>query len=111
MLKTYTILLFLLGLCCFPLVGNAQQTPEIKPHTIAGLSIYPNPVTNYTSTINITSKHNSLKRVSIYDVLGNRVTNSVNTTKALNISALSPGVYILEISDGTASESRKLIIR
>jgi hypothetical protein len=51
------------------------------------------------------------KEVAIYDVLGKKVLQSTMTSKELNVSSLSPGVYIIKIKEGEATATRKLIIK
>lgn len=83
--------------------GKKQEQPSIE-----GLTIYPNP-TN-TGKIYISSKSTADKKVEIFDVLGKKVLETVTSTKEVNVSALSSGVYIIKIKEGDASATRKLII-
>ena len=74
-----------------------------------GLGFYPNPVSN--GKIYITSKSNIDKDVMIFDVLGKKVLQTVTSSKEVNVSALSPGVYIIRITEGDTTATRKLIVR
>lgn len=76
---------------------------------IEGLSFYPNPVSN--GKIYITSKSSLDKEITIFDVLGKKVLQTVINSRDLNVSALSPGVYIIKIKEGDATATRKLIIK
>ncbi|MDA9069585.1 T9SS type A sorting domain-containing protein [Algibacter sp.] len=90
------------------------QNHVINPATqanIEGLSIYPNPVNNQRSFINIASKLSLIKNIEVFDVLGKRVFTTVLSGKELNISNLRKGVYILRITENNISESRKLVIK
>lgn len=78
---------------------------------IEDLSIYPNPVTNGKIFIYITSKRNLTKKVDFFNVLGKQIFSTVITSKELNISRLSKGVYILKITENDISETRKLVIK
>ncbi|WP_051285255.1 T9SS type A sorting domain-containing protein [Aequorivita capsosiphonis] len=71
--------------------------------------IYPNPATN--GYINIISKMNGVKNVSIYDVLGTQVLNTKLNGERLDISDLNSGVYILKIEQGKASTTKKLVMK
>jgi hypothetical protein len=82
-----------------------MQTSE----DIAGLNIYPNPVSN--GKIYITSTLNFAKEVNIYDVLGKKVVSRKLIGKELNITDLKPGVYILKIVENNFSATRKLVVR
>ena len=44
-------------------------------------------------------------------VLGKKVLQTILNSKELNVSNLSPGVYIIKISEENVSATRKLIIR
>jgi hypothetical protein len=91
------------------LAQEAKQQPKGQDNTIEGLNFYPNPVTN--GKLYITSKSNDDKQIAIFDVLGKKVFQSQLTSKELNISSLSPGIYFIKIEEGDASTTRKLIVR
>ena len=74
-----------------------------------GLGFYPNPVSN--GKIYITSKSGLDKEVFIFDVLGKKVLQTVTSSKEVNVSALSPGVYIIRITEGELTATRKLIVK
>ena len=59
----------------------------------------------------ITSKTTEPKDIEIFDVLGKRVIQTTIATKELNVSSLSPGVYIIKIKEGDQRATRKLIIK
>lgn len=102
----------LLAAFFFILSAKAQDTKQPKTQedvSIEGLNLYPNPVT--TGKVYITSKKDSEKEIQIFDVLGKKVLQTVISTKELNVSNLSPGVYIIKITEENATSSRKLIIR
>ena len=77
--------------------------------TIEGLSVYPNPVTN--GKVYISTKKEAVKDIIIFDVLGKKVLQSHLSDKELNISNLTPGVYIIKITEEEATTTRKLIVR
>jgi len=47
----------------------------------------------------------------IFDVLGKKVLQTTMSSKELNISNLTPGVYIIKINEGDATATRKLIVK
>jgi hypothetical protein len=119
MVKKYAYFIFILSLF-FVTVSNAQpgtksqkapSTAQEKSQraTIEGLTFYPNPVS--TGKIFISSKSEENKEVIIYNVLGRQVIPSTFTDKELNITSLSPGVYLIRIREGEVSETRKLIVK
>jgi len=94
--------------------GFAQDNSTIS-HTkqnIEELTVFPNPVSNNASTIYITSSNKfAIKKVAVYNVLGKQIKSTITTRKELDISSLNSGVYILKITEGTISETRKLVIK
>ena len=106
------IYFYSLLVCFFTLGVSAQdgrQIPKGQDTSIEGLSFYPNPVSN--GKIYISSKSSLDKEISIFDVLGKKVLQTVLSTKELNISNLSPGVYIIKIKENEATATRKLIVK
>jgi hypothetical protein len=59
----------------------------------------------------ITSKNDSDKEIIIFDVLGKKVLQTTMSSKELNVSNLSPGVYIIKIDEDQATATRKLIVK
>ncbi len=89
---------------------EARQQSKIQETTvIEGLNLYPNPVSN--GKVYISSKNDVDKEVIIFDVLGKKALQTTISTKELNISNLSPGVYIIKINEGDATATRKLIVK
>lgn len=96
----------------FTLSTSAQEGKQSKLQEstgIEGLNLYPNPVSN--GKVYITSKNDSDKGIIIFDVLGKKVLQTTISSRELNISNLSPGVYIIKIDEDQATATRKLIVR
>ena len=68
------------------------------------VTIYPNPTDNY---LFIEGNKNPIS-ISIYNLLGAEVISKSNTDK-IDVSELSNGVYIINISDGIGQTDRKFI--
>ncbi len=105
---------------------------EVEPPSLLGFNISPNPAQN-TVTIKLNETENSkvsgksvkkpsgkqasaIKIISIYDIAGklkNRQTitgsNAIQTD--IDVSSLSTGTYIIEISDGKTKSTQKLFIQ
>ena len=113
MKKHYFLIFF--TLCSFLTSSHldAQNTDTLPTPAdkIEGLTIYPNPVSPQNSLIYISTKHNSAKNITIFSVLGKRILSTKLMGKTLNISKLSKGVYILNITENNISETRKLVIQ
>jgi hypothetical protein len=79
-----------------------------KFNAIAGLNMYPNPVTN--GNLYISTDNNSAKSVEIYDILGKQVLNAKVSNNTVNVSNLKGGAYIVKIDEDGKTATRKLII-
>jgi hypothetical protein len=104
MAKNYFYIALLL--CLFSFVAQAQ---EGKQNGNDALGFYPNPVSN--GKIYITSKTSLDKNILIFDVLGKKVYETTISSKELNIASIPPGVYIIKITEGDTTATRKLIVR
>ncbi len=110
MTKNYFyIILFFLSLTTTHVVAQEGKAAPRSQEVIDGLNVYPNPVTN--GKIYISSKLNADKQITIFDVLGKKVLQTLLASKELNVASLSPGVYIIKIEEGDATATRKLIVR
>ena len=111
MKKKYYYIFILLILFSFGLQAQESKSSiatKSQEPTIEGLTIYPNPVNS--GKIYITTKSSLDKKVEIFNVLGKKVLETVITSKEVNVSNLSAGVYIIKIKEGDATATRKLII-
>ena len=72
---------------------------------VSGLLIYPNPATN---VLNVVSSSHGINTVSIYSVNGQEVlTSKVDAIQVkLDISELSPGLYIIDIKSNNITTKR-----
>jgi hypothetical protein len=86
-----------------------QQPRTQETSVIEGLNLYPNPVSN--GKVYILTKNDLEKEVVIFDVLGKKVLQTMVSSRELNISNLTPGVYIIKITENNSSATRKLIVR
>ncbi|MDI9257899.1 T9SS type A sorting domain-containing protein [Flavobacterium sedimenticola] len=84
-----------------------NQTLDINDADLDNLiSIYPNPAQNL---ININT-NNIIKEIAIYDLLGKRVSATPITENTIDVSQLSKGIYIVEVTgDNDAVFSTKFI--
>jgi hypothetical protein len=103
----YITFLFLLLIVSNAKAQDVKQQSKIQESAIEGLSLYP--VTN--GRVYIATKNDAEKEIQIFDVLGKKIFQSQLNTRELNISSLSPGVYIIKIREEESTATRKLIIR
>lgn len=111
-MKNYFFVFLICSMMCFPHLSDAQSlNPTItsSSNTIEDLTIFPNPVSD--GKLHITTKQNLPKTIEIYDVLGKQIFATSIIGKTLNVSKLSPGIYILKIKENKILATRKLIVR
>lgn len=90
-----------------PVSGEVTATASIVENNIEGLKVYPNPATDL---VNIVSNEIGTKTVAIYDMLGKKVLET-STEETVNVSTLTSGVYIMNITQDGKNASRKLVIK
>jgi hypothetical protein len=84
-------------------------TAGVKSNEIAGLKVYPNPLTE--NVLHVTSNSNAVKSVAVYDVLGKQVINTTTVNGEVNASNLNAGVYIVKITEAGKTATKKLVVR
>lgn len=88
-------------------LGSHDQTLSTPDFTINSISFYPNPVKRNTVFFNT----NETINVKVYDILGKLVIQETisNNNTGLNVSNLNKGMYLVNISLGNQSMTKKLI--
>lgn len=76
---------------------------------IAGLKVYPNPVSN--GVLHVESNLNSERTISIFDVLGKEVIKTTTSNTTITIANLNSGVYMVKITEGTKTATKKLVVK
>jgi hypothetical protein len=107
-MKIFYTLLFMV----FSMAVSAQEfieEPLDRNAQINTFKLYPNPA--YQEVVHITTKHNGIKDIVIYDVFGTIVLQDRITNTLLNISKLAPGVYVLQVTENRVSMTRKLVVK
>jgi hypothetical protein len=90
------------------LTWTGYGTSSVKDNNIAGLSVYPNPLSG--NTLYVTSNNSIEKSVAIFDVLGKQVVNTTTSNGAVNVN-LNAGVYIVKVTEEGKTATRKLVVR
>lgn len=89
---------------------SGGETLSAHSSVFETFSIYPNPSKN--GIVNIKNTTGTL--INIYNMLGQKVfTSKVNSSfsvQTLNLSTLQSGLYLVQISDGTNTSVKKLIL-
>jgi len=81
---------------------------QTQNNEIAGLKVYPNPVSN--GILNVESNLNNEKTISIFDVLGKEVIRTTTLNSTINIANLNSGIYIVKITEGEKTATKKLVV-
>lgn len=89
--------------------SNYNSTEPYFPY-----DIFPNPANNYIIVAN-NQKSNPIKSISIWSIEGKLISeiNSINDSRntTIDISGLSPAIYILKIESSEKFYSKKLVVR
>jgi hypothetical protein len=78
-------------------------------NSIAGLKLYPNPVSN--GTLFIETAANAENTVTVFDVLRKQVLKTISSENEINVSELNAGVYVVKISEEGKTATKKLVVR
>ena len=89
------------------IVASAEDTASIDKNNLSNVSLYPSPAQNELTI----SAENTIQNVTVYNVLGRKVQSfNVNaTSKKLDVSSLSTGIYILKYTANNVVGSMKFI--
>lgn len=90
-------------------IPTAVTTIQVKQNI--ALKVYPNPAQSIVNIDYTNSLNNTVKTISIFNVVGNKVyTGQLTKEKAfVNIANFSKGVYIVQIEEGANRVTSKLI--
>lgn len=91
---------------------SAQEIAEnkmVKTEETSSFKLYPNPA--FDDVVYVTTAKNKSKDIVIYNVFGEAVLKDRITTNSLNISKLSPGVYVLKLTEENKAMTRKLVVK
>ena len=78
-------------------------------HAATDFNLYPNPTKS--DFVNITSTGSGAMQAAVFDILGKQVINTTVSNKRINISTLHTGIYIVKLTQGAATTTKKLIIQ
>ena len=87
---------------------NVLGTSDSELNTF---SVYPNPVSNGILNINLSNDITEAS-VALYNLIGQRVLDGVLTTSQsiLDVTNLSSGVYIVEVTSGNTTNTQRIVI-
>ena len=89
-------------------MGN-QWSVGLNEEFLSGISIYPNPS---EGQITITNESGTVNTVILTDMLGNIIlSTNVSTSTTIDLSSVAGGMYIVKVSNGTATYSETVVIK
>ena len=80
---------------------------SVVPYTLAGISVYPNPVTNSFLHIDSTQE---ITYLTVHDISGRKVLQFDSPAKTLNVNTLQKGTYLVRISSEGNTVVRQIIV-
>jgi subtilisin-like proprotein convertase family protein len=95
---------------------TSEPVLGVNSFVFEDFNVYPNP-SNGIINIQFTSKNTSDVEITVFDLLGRKIsqnvflTNNIFFKESLNIGQISGGIYILQVKRGNETSSQKLQIR
>ena len=90
------------------LMGN-QWYVGLDEELLSGISVYPNPS---EGEITITNESGTATAVVVYDMIGNVILSTeVSTSTTIDLSSVAGGVYVVKVSNGSASYTENIVIK
>jgi chitodextrinase len=88
-------------------IGSHVSTLSTTANSLESFKMYPNPTNGNTVYFNITENVS----IKVYSILGKLIDskNSTQNKNTLDISSLSKGVYLVRVTNGEKTVSRKLV--
>jgi hypothetical protein len=100
---------FIFPTVCGPNISGIQAVNELK-----NVSVYPNPTMGiFTVSLNLGSSSDA--SISVSDMTGNKIYQSTDKAvrslnKQINLSAIAPGAYIVNIRTNEGTTNRQIVI-
>ena len=90
----------------FSITANAD-TAGVDDQFLSSVKLYPNPASGLLKFSTVSSE---ALEVSVYDLLGKQVIPAQKVQSQLNISSLNPGIYFVNMKQGTSVATKKLLV-
>ena len=81
---------------------------SIDKNNLLNVNLYPNPA---KGVVNFSSASNEVLDVAVYDMLGKQVLRANAVQSQLNISSLNPGMYFVNMTQGSNVSTKKLLVK
>jgi hypothetical protein len=80
---------------------------SVDKNNVLNVNMYPNPAKGF---VNFSSASNETLDVAVYDMLGKEVLRANAVQSQLNISSLNPGMYFVNMTQGSNVSTKKLLV-
>ncbi|SNR65924.1 Por secretion system C-terminal sorting domain-containing protein [Lutibacter agarilyticus] len=84
-----------------------QATASVQDVFKSSLSVYPNPTKNL---ISVKSKDIKIESVEVFNMLGKSILKGSLVNETIDVSNLTPGVYMLKVNSETSSSTRRIVV-
>ena len=90
------------------LVFDVFSSLSAKSFSTSSVKMYPNPARD---VLNFSSASKKALNVAVYDLLGKQVLRANAIQSELNISSLNPGMYFVNMTQGSSTSTKKLLVK
>jgi len=87
--------------------GVCPSTAAVEDFAANSVKMYPNPAKGF---VNFSSASNEALDIAVYDMLGKEVLRANAVQSQLNISSLNPGMYFVNMTQGSNVSTKKLLV-
>lgn len=84
-------------------------TLSVNVITQNNFSLFPNPVSKSDRYLNVSSSSSLPMEITIYSIIGRKIEKQSISNNQLDISQLKTGVYLINITQGNASVTKKIL--
>ena len=88
--------------------GQCPSTASVEDFATNSVKMYPNPA---KGVVNFTAASNAVLDIAVYDMLGKEVLRANAVQSQLNISSLNPGMYFVNMTQGSTVSTKKLVVQ
>ena len=89
-------------------ITQNAPTAGVEDFSVNSIKMYPNPAKGF---VNFSSASDLALDVAVYDLLGKEVLRANAVQSQLNISSLNPGMYFVNMTQGTKVSTKKLLVK
>ena len=91
----------------FKMTKNSD-TAGLQDFAASSVKMFPNPASD---VLKFSSASNKALDVAVYDLLGKQVLRANAIQSELNISSLNPGMYFVNMTQGSSTSTKKLLVK